>query len=373
MELDCSKTTLKRIGEKLRHAIPLDEREEVLFAQYRAGHRNIIEAFRQKYKQMIASDEWRNKSIIFASRLKKRSTILVKLSSRQSTMDLTRMNDIAGCRLIFPDMSTLNSYREIFLSQGEQLGHYALRTDRNQYDYITHPRATGYRGIHDVYEEVGSDKIKAKIEVQYRTEVQHSWATALEIWDYSHERGAKFGLESKDVQELFMYISELFWRYLNANPSDKRLDLSNRILYKRIIELDKQVGLIKFFAHNKRIKVRPKFIKAANNKDGIILRRALINDDSKGIHSVKVVSKMWSALMRELFYDERKNILDSVLISMDSRFVRLAYNNYFDDARIFKNNLSKALEYAYYDINAFKRHFLPSVEPVVDALQKECK
>ena len=370
MEFDCSKTSLKRIGAKLRHALPLDDREEVLFAQYRAGHRNIIEAFRQKHKQIIALNEWRKKSIIFASRLKKRSTILAKLASRQSAMDLTRMNDIAGCRLIFPDMSTLNDYRQLFLSQGDRVGHYALRTDRNLYDYIAHPKETGYRGVHDVYEELGDDRIKAKIEVQYRTAVQHSWATALEIWDYSHERGAKFSHESKDVQDLFMYISELFWRYLNASPDDKRLDISSRVLYKRIIELDKRVGLINFFVNNKRIRVRPRFIKAARNSDGLIIRRPLINDGLDRAEPVKVVPRMWNSLMKELLYDERKNVLDSVLISMDSEFVRLAYNNYFDDAREFMQNLRMALESAYFDINAFKRHFVPRVEPLIDALLK---
>ncbi len=116
MQFDYSKTSLKRIGEKLRHSLPLSEEEEAVFAMYRVGHRNIIEAFRQKHKQAIASGYWPDKPIIFASRLKKRSTISAKLASRQCKMDLTRMNDIAGCRLIFPSARTLNAYREFFLS-----------------------------------------------------------------------------------------------------------------------------------------------------------------------------------------------------------------------------------------------------------------
>ena len=372
MQFDYSKTSLKRIGEKLRHGIPLDGEEESVFAMYRVGHRNIIEAFRQKHRQTIALKEWRDKSIIFASRLKKRSTISTKLASRQCKMDLTRMNDIAGCRLIFTDVSTLRAYRDFFLVQGDKLGHYALRTAKDQYDYIALPRETGYRGIHDVYEEVCADRIKAKIEVQYRTAVQHSWATALEIWDYSHKRGAKFGLESKAVQDLFMYISELFWRYLDASPSDKRIDISSRGLYKKIVELDKQIGLINFFGLNRRIRVPSKFIKAARDKDGFLLRRVIsCGNASKEYELVKVVPKMWNDLMEELFDDERQIMRDSVLISMDGEFVRVAYNNYFDDARRFKQNLRKSLEKAYEDINEFKRHFVPDVEPLVEVLQKE--
>ena len=344
-----------------------------MFAMYRVGHRNIIETFRRKHQQAITSGGWPDKPIVFASRLKKRSTISAKLASRQCKMDLTRMNDIAGCRLIFPSVWTLNAYRESFLTHSSRFGHYALRTTKDQYDYIAHPRDTGYRGIHDVYEEVGPDVIKAKIEVQYRTVVQHSWATALEIWDYSHERGAKFGLESADVQDLFMYISELFWRYLDSYPSDKRIDISSRVLYKRIVELDKRVGLINFFASNRRISVPSKFIKAAKDKDGILLRRVAYDGVSKESGSVKVVPKMWDALTEELFDDEKQNMRDSVLISMDGEFVRFAYNNYFDDARKFKHNLIKSLGYAYEDINTFKRHFVPDVEPLVEVLQKERK
>lgn len=371
MKFDYSKSSLKRIGEKLRHAIPLDDSEERAFAMYRNGHRNIIEAFRQKHKQLTALDKWKCGKIVFASRLKKRATISEKLASRHCKMDLTRMNDIAGCRLIFPNVEMLEAYREMFLEQCEKLDHYTLRTKKNQYDYIRFPRATGYRGIHDVYEEVCQDAIRAKIEVQYRTAVQHSWATALEIWDYSHCDGAKFGLECREVQEIFMYISELFWRYLDSESADKRIDVSSRVLYKKIVELDKKVGLIDFFALNKRIKVSPKFIKGSRNKDGILLSRGVVDIGIKGSNIVKVIPNMWDNLVEELFDDERKDVRDSVLISMDGEYVRDAYNNYFDDARKFKQNLKKSLMMAYEDINFFKRHFVPDVEPLVEELKEE--
>ena len=371
MNFACSKSSIKRIGEKLRHSIPLDDSEENAFAMYRNGHRNIIEAFRHKHKQLTALDRWKDGKIVFASRLKKRATISAKLASRQCKMDLTRMNDIAGCRLIFPDVKMLDAYRELFLEQCEKLDHYVLRTKKSQYDYIRLPRETGYRGIHDVYEECCQDAIRAKIEVQYRTAVQHSWATALEIWDYSHCNGVKFGLECREVQDIFMYISELFWRYLDSNADDKRIDVSSRVLYKKIVELDKKVRLIDFFALNKRIKVSPRFIKVSRNKDGILLSRGFVNVGISGANIVKVIPNMWDNLMEELFDEERKDVRDSVLISMDGEYVRDAYNNYFDDARKFKQNLRKSLMMAYEDINAFKRHFVPDVEPLVEELQIE--
>ena len=96
MQFSYSKSSVKKIGEKLRHGDPLDHEEEIAFAMYRLGHRNIIEAFRQKHRQLLSRPQWKNRSVIFASRLKKRSTISMKLGSRLCQMDLTRMHDIAG-------------------------------------------------------------------------------------------------------------------------------------------------------------------------------------------------------------------------------------------------------------------------------------
>lgn len=60
MNFACSKSSIKRIGEKLRHSIPLDDAEENAFAMYRNGHRNIIEAFRYKHKQLTALERWKD-------------------------------------------------------------------------------------------------------------------------------------------------------------------------------------------------------------------------------------------------------------------------------------------------------------------------
>lgn len=369
MQFSYSKSSLKKIGEKLRHAEPLDQEEELAFAMYRLGHRNIIETFRQKHRQQLIKPQWKNRSVIFASRLKKRSTISMKLGSRQKQMDLTRMNDIAGCRLIFPVLPALYEYRSMFLNEADKFGRYELRTKDNQYDYLAHPRDTGYRGIHDVYVEANSDPIKAKIEVQYRTAVQHSWATALEIWDFGHGHGAKFGSENEVVQRLFSLIAELFWRYLDSNPADKRLDDSGRVLYKEILNLNQEVRLIEFFAERKSL-VSSKYPHYSRSKFDILLRRFRPSTRLHGPieEKINVITDPWDDLTEELLDDEKDEYKDSVLVSMDSKLVRSAYNNYFDDASEFKRNMRKALSRAYDDIEGFKRCFVPDPEPYIEML-----
>ena len=360
MQFSYSKSSLKKVGEKLRHAEPLDQEEEIAFAMYRLGHKNIIEAFRQKHRLLLIKPQWKHRSVIFASRLKKRSTISMKLGSRQTQMDLTRMNDIAGCRLIFPVLPALYEYK---------FGRYELRTRDGQYDYIAQPRDTGYRGIHDVYVESNSDPIKAKIEVQYRTAVQHSWATALEIWDFGHGHGAKFGSETEVVQRLFSLISELFWRYLDSNPSDKRLNISSRVLYKEIFNLNQEVRLIEFFAARKSL-ISSKCPYYSRTKSNILLRRFRPSIRFYGPveEGINIITDMWDDLTEELFDDEKDEYRDSVLVSMDSKLVRSAYNNYFDDASEFKKNMRKALSMVYHDIGGFKRCFVKDPESYIKML-----
>lgn len=369
MQFSYSKSSLKKVGEKLRHAEPLDQEEEIAFAMYRLGHKNIIEAFRQKHRLLLIKPQWKHRSVIFASRLKKRSTISMKLESRQTQMDLTRMNDIAGCRLIFPVLPALYEYRSIFLKEADKFGRYELRTRNGQYDYIAHPRDTGYRGVHDVYVEANSDPIKAKIEVQYRTAVQHSWATALEIWDFGHGHGAKFGSETEVVQRLFSFIAELFWRYLDSNPSDKRLNVSSRVLYKEILNLNQEVRLIEFFAERKSL-VSSKYPYYSRSKSDILLRRFRPNIRLHGPveEEINVITDPWDDLTEELFDDEKNEYRDSVLVSMDSKLVRSAYNNYFDDASEFKKNMRKALLMAYDDIEGIKRCFVKDPESYIKML-----
>lgn len=103
---------------------------------------------------------------VVSQRLKRIPTILDKLG-RHPHMKLTRMHDIGGCRAILPDIATI--YRVV-----ERIGTRALKV-RSIYDYIENPKETGYRAVHVV--AVKSDRL---VEIQLRTQPQHTWATAIE-------------------------------------------------------------------------------------------------------------------------------------------------------------------------------------------------
>lgn len=113
---------------------------------------------------------------LVAQRIKRLSSILLKLR-RFPKMNLSRMQDIGGCRAVVGTVTHVNRLVNIY--ETSDIKHRVSRRD----DYIDHPKPSGYRGIHVVYSYF-SDRRKTynglKIEMQFRSQLQHAWATAVE-------------------------------------------------------------------------------------------------------------------------------------------------------------------------------------------------
>ena len=113
---------------------------------------------------------------LIAQRIKRISSIEAKLI-RFRRMNLSQMQDIGGCRAIVKDVKSIRSLVEAY--RESDLKHKMLRLD----DYLDAPKSSGYRGIHLIYRYF-SDRTETynglQIEIQVRTPLQHSWATAVE-------------------------------------------------------------------------------------------------------------------------------------------------------------------------------------------------
>ncbi|HEX8366514.1 MAG TPA: RelA/SpoT domain-containing protein [Allosphingosinicella sp.] len=118
-----------------------------------------------------------DKNIIVAQRVKRLSSIHLKLS-RFNTMTLSQMQDIGGCRAVVTSVDEVNALVQSYIKS--DLKHKLHTHD----DYMLNPKPTGYRGVHLIYRYY-SDKIDTynslKIEMQFRSQYQHAWATAVEI------------------------------------------------------------------------------------------------------------------------------------------------------------------------------------------------
>jgi hypothetical protein len=140
---------------------------------WRASHSfplNTIQVgLRQKAKQV-------DKGSIVAQRIKRLSSIEGKLA-RFPSMNLSRMQDLGGCRGVVSTVDQVNALREMYRRSNQK--HRLVRED----DYIACPKESGYRGVHLVYRYFSDRKTTYNgmlIEMQLRTQLQHTWATAVE-------------------------------------------------------------------------------------------------------------------------------------------------------------------------------------------------
>jgi hypothetical protein len=241
-------------------------------------------------------------------------------------MQLSRMDDVAGCRLIFKGIKDLYAFRETFHKARFQ---HHLRNDVDRYDYIKHPKDTGYRGVHDVYEydvnsEVGRALAGLYVEIQYRTLVQHAWATAVEVIGFITESQPKFKKGDNRYERAMALASEILAR-AHERHKGPFPDLEDKELVRQFLALDEEVGLLQT-------------LRGLNAADKAVTgnRNAILIFSGSGDLEVRTFRDATEAL-RALFDLERTMPeRDIVLVRADtSDEVRLAFKNYFSDARDF--------------------------------------
>jgi putative GTP pyrophosphokinase len=184
-----SKGLLNRAGDKIRRGEDLSKEEQTSFEEWRAAHSYVLNTFKPLLWRRVLG-----KKIVVAQRLKRRTAIIDKLS-REPKMELARMDDIAGSRLIFDSIPSLQSFRAKFHTSGFK--HKLRHENVNKYNYIERPKLSGYRGVHEIYVyNVNSEQGKSfnglYVEMQYRTLCQHAWATAVEVVSRVTENQPKF-------------------------------------------------------------------------------------------------------------------------------------------------------------------------------------
>ena len=148
---------------------------------------------------------------VVAQRLKRTPSIIAKLqrAPEDQKMSLKRMQDIAGCRAIVPVVSNVFDLQRHYCEEVTHL--HELVTLK---DYISTPKADGYRSVHMVYKfksEQNSHFNNQLVEIQIRSQLQHCWATALESVDIMNQSGLKLGIGgNKDWKRFFQLMSAVF-------------------------------------------------------------------------------------------------------------------------------------------------------------------
>ena len=142
---------------------------------WRAAHSLPLDRVRSELQKRVAPF---GEEALVAQRLKRLSSIGAKLG-RFRNMNLARMQDVGGCRAVLPSVDDVRRVARSY--EDSPSTHRVVHTD----DYLTHPRTSGYRGIHLVSRFEPGDEKEAvyagmRIEIQLRSHLQHAWAAAVE-------------------------------------------------------------------------------------------------------------------------------------------------------------------------------------------------
>jgi putative GTP pyrophosphokinase len=333
-----SKGALDRAGERIRAGEGTGADLSML-DNWRASHLYVINTFQSSLRfRRKRSDA----DVTIAQRLKRQPTIIDKLT-REPGMALSRMHDIAGCRLIFPEIDGLTEFRNGVLNSR---ANHRLVGDKDRYDYILHPKNTGYRGIHDVYiYDVASEGGKSwnglRIELQYRTYTQHAWATAVEISDIVNRTRLKFNQANEDLSRLFLLSSEILSRTYEAMPGFCA-DLETQNILSELIELEHKLHAI----DRLRNLTSSEFHKIARTHKLFILVN-FTAEKLGGEFFAEGFSDNKSAVERYAELEKQyAGLADVVLVgATEADAVKLAYTNYFSDASMFIGLLDHAVEH----------------------------
>lgn len=325
-----SKGAVNRAGDAIR-ADNLTPGQTIILESWRMAHQRVIHTF-----EALLRTRAKNLPIEVAQRLKRRNTIVDKLM-RFPRMELARMDDIAGCRLIFKSIEDIYEFRNKL--HRAKFNHVLRNGDnKDKYDYIKSPSDRGYRGVHDIYEyraKKGRDTScnGLLIEIQYRTDVQHAWATAVEVITQITENEPKFNRGDQRYIRLFCLAGEMLAR-VHEGMTGRIPALSNADLISEFDKLDNEIMVMSLLTSLMVHKWASEKAKAAH----VILQ--LSKDGGLKTHNYDLELEASKALLElEKTYPDDNIVLVGAKTAAE---IASAFRNYFNDVGDFLSLMHKA-------------------------------
>jgi putative GTP pyrophosphokinase len=323
-----SNRKIDNIGDLLKRESDLAKGDLGTLLEWRNGFSPILDYYYGKLKKLIPPGDL----IVVARRLKRIESIQIKLK-RFKTMRLSTLQDIAGVRAVLKDEEALDK------AFSDLRGLSTINKLKRVDNYHSNPKDDGYRGVHLIYQNSSS----SMVEIQLRTELEHIWSTAVEIYGELQDKSFKTGEEK--WREFFLLLSSYFAIKENCAPAKAHIKLSEskiRSLLKKII---KELSVIeKLNASTNGIKVTvSKF-----NESGKTGKYALLELDYKNkTTTIEIFNKKDSSKAIEIYTQrelemkkgDRKNI---VFVNIeDLEKIQKSYPNYFLDTHKLLEILSK--------------------------------
>ncbi len=334
VQLNYSKSKIDKAGEFLKGGLASgDETIQALeiLSNWRAAHAMPLDTFAKVLKmraEKISTDA------IVAQRLKRTPSILLKLSNHK-TMRLSTMQDIGGLRAILG--TTEEVYELLALYKNSRSKHSMFSLD----DYINHPKMDGYRSVHLIYKLTKNPSLF--LEIQLRSQLQHIWATGVEVFGTLKNSSFKSGQGSQRWLEFFALLSSVFAMKENRPTLEQHRSLSKNELIKNLKRIITELQAIDNL--NVYTAVYKTFSKTtAKGRKGhysLILLNSRENTISLKTYSANqfdIAAQAYLDLETKHFNDKQIN---TVLVNTgDIKKLEESYPNYFMDTKTLVRNLS---------------------------------
>lgn len=204
---------------------------EEIYNRYRANHIHALNSFRVNLMWRIDRMRLSYKPLV-AQRFKRLASVIKKMENKPH-ITLEKMQDIWWIRVVLESIGDVKKLRDSYAKKNWQ--DQPFRID----DYIfDRPRESWYRSTHikftTQYKDKESQKYNwLKLELQIRTKLQHSWATAVEILTELNDEWLKSWKWEKENIEFFQYVSKCFeqmefWYNIDKALIKKMKDLDTR-------------------------------------------------------------------------------------------------------------------------------------------------
>lgn len=338
VSLKYSKNRVNKAGRAIGNGEATAEDIEVL-ENWRASHAYILNTFQATLRKRT-----KHSSAVVGTRLKRRPTIENKVR-RYPDMQIARMHDVAGCRIIFDSIEELLRFRDGLHSA--RFNHKRRGADNEErWNYLIHPKPDGYRGIHEVYEyDVKSEGGKTwnglNVEIQFRTYAQHAWSTAVEVAGLLTANKPKFGQGSEELIEQFKLASELIARTYEGSTSCFP-DMSIEEIREKFRLYEDKTRIVDLFR-----RVNTKVVDMDFRKNNVLVF-PYVSPDQENASDLEIhtFDNVFKAIDRYNTLEDRwGDDGDVVLVRADSfDNMKVTFRNYFADTTDFVGMVQDALQ-----------------------------
>jgi putative GTP pyrophosphokinase len=314
----------------------LDWATDVL-ANYRACHGYPINTFQATLRSKLRNID---SNAIVAQRLKRTPSIVQKLK-RFESMQLARMQDIGGLRAV---LSSVKEVRQLEKSYRDSPFKHILTSSK---DYITVPKLDGYRSVHLIYRynnQAATEYNGLSLELQIRTRLQHSWATAVETMGTFLGQALKSGQGETQWREFFVKASAALASIEKCPQIPEFKDYSEDDIFSTVAEAESSLRVLEKLQG---------FTLAADQiikSQGQGSYHLIILDYANRTVNIKPFPSTRLELATDAYakVEERTRngeSVQAVLVSAGPiELLRRAYPNYFLDTQDFIRNIQKVIK-----------------------------